>query len=199
MKGKVFTAQEVQVMLNGSKVVFREVIKPQNILIDASRHGSFQIENGILKTYHRLGGVWHLTDKLKCPYQVGQKIFCKESFIKAAPLNEFGNPDIFNEKVWFKATDEKPEHLIDNYDWVSATSMEQEHSRLTLIIKEIMVERLADISEEDARKGGIPNAAYAICGKTSFAKLWNANHKKPEEKFEASPFVWVVPCEVVKC
>ena len=29
MKGKVFTAQEVQSILNGSKVMFRKVIKPQ--------------------------------------------------------------------------------------------------------------------------------------------------------------------------
>lgn len=29
MKGKIFNAQEVQAILNGSKVMFREVIKPQ--------------------------------------------------------------------------------------------------------------------------------------------------------------------------
>ena len=34
MKGKIFNAQEVQAMLNGSKVMFREVIKPYPILSD---------------------------------------------------------------------------------------------------------------------------------------------------------------------
>ena len=32
----------------------------------------------------------------------------------------------------------------------------------------------------------------------AFASLWNATHKKPEEKFEANPWVWCVTMEVVK-
>lgn len=29
-------------------------------------------------------------------------------------------------------------------------------------------------------------------------KLWNATQKKPEEKFEANPFVWVVDFKINK-
>jgi hypothetical protein len=31
-----------------------------------------------------------------------------------------------------------------------------------------------------------------------FKDAWNASHKKPEEKFEADPWVWKIDFEVVK-
>lgn len=82
----------------------------------------------------------------------------------------------------------------------------------TLLIKEIKVERLASISEEDAIKEGIEsfmqfgNSAFkdysgkhhAIFeAKKSFATLWNATHKKPSDKWEANPWVWCVSFEVI--
>jgi hypothetical protein len=89
--------------------------------------------------------------------------------------------------------------------------MKQEQSRLTLQIKEIKVERLADISEEDAIAEGMEKTGCLyLQGKTpdenkwvkteisDFAKNWNATHKKPEEKFEANFWVWCVNFEVVK-
>lgn len=95
--------------------------------------------------------------------------------------------------------------------------MPQWASRLTLQIKSVGVERLDEISEEDAIAEGcslennyddlgrkIEELAFqnalidGSASKTIFAKLWNATHKKPEEKFEASPWVWKVQMEVVK-
>lgn len=76
-------------------------------------------------------------------------------------------------------------------------------------IKEIRVERLADISEEDAIAEGIPLSVefkdryytpennYAV-PKIAFMRWWNSTHKKPEEKFEANPWVWSIQFEVVK-
>jgi len=107
------------------------------------------------------------------------------------------------------------------------------------MITVIHVERLADISEEDAIKEGAtsrPNChsisheirggssegwsmdwssvgkrsrfsengiltesdICLISAKYAFINYWNATHKKPEEKFEANPWVWVINFEVVK-
>jgi hypothetical protein len=216
-KGKVFTAQEVQAIIAGNKTMFREICKRQP-------------QGEIEKPYViRQAGITEFNYPFgKIPYQVGQKIFCKESF------------NIFAGQVAYKQSLTNAERYI----WKPAQQMKQEHSRLTLLIKEIRVERLADISEEDAIAEGVDklfteeemrhvakvhptakNDAYknylwhGHIGKTitrkqsdewnyqysayqkardSFATLWNATHKKPEEKFEANPFVWSIQFEVVK-
>ena len=87
--------------------------------------------------------------------------------------------------------------------------MKQEHSRLTLEITDVKIERLQDISEDDAIAEGLPlsnefedryytpEGNYATA-KIAFMRWWNANHKKPEEKLEANPFVWVVEFKINK-
>lgn len=205
MKGKIFNAQEVQSILNGSKVMFREVVKKQNEIFLGGESGKV---------------CWH---KDLCPYQVGQKIFVKESF------------------------DYRERYSIGNYDHYTAwkkrpaSKMKQEHSRLTLEITNIKVERLADISEEDCEKEGIGytggwNGEDYDDGEYYFGELtesedgiienttemfqfsdrfacknemfeyaedafeayWNETHKKPKEKFEANPWVWVVDFKINK-
>lgn len=224
MKGKVFTAQEVQAILAGNKTMFREVIKRQpcddlkngNIKHNKN-HNSFYFENG--KDLFNFG---------KCPYKVGQRIFVKEVFCKSI----FGKAIYKDEEKEIRGFGGK-EVVIK---WKPAQHMKQEHSRLTLLIKEIRVEKLADISEENAKKEGMFFTDYGKkcyhngyqditkCPSTvghdnqengwnwkenkspseclgsaywAFANYWNATHKKPEEKFEASPWVWCVEFEIV--
>ena len=175
MKGKIFTAQEVQAILNGSKVMSREVIKPYPILSNDKSYWEFK---GVIWAGENSSYAKNFGDNARpempdlCPYQVGQKIFCKESF------------NLFAGQVSYK------QDLVgaERYFWRPAKHMKQEHSRITRLIKEIGVERLQDISPEDYLKEGIKR----------FASNWNATHKKPEQKFEANPWVWCVTMEVVK-
>jgi hypothetical protein len=193
MKGKIFNAQEVQSILSGNKTQFREVIK---------EIGKVKLNSGGAGLYFG-----------KCPYEVGQKIFCKESFC----LDPRGG-------ILYKTlllTHDLPKEYAPQ--WKPAQNMKQEHSRLTLQIKEITVERLSEISEEDAILEGVdyfsgteptlhstewhePDSGWLnyeeddyTCENAveSFTTLWNATHKKPEEKFEANPWVWVVSFEVI--
>ena len=217
MKGKIFNTNEVQSIINGSKVMFREVIKPR-----------IKVENYKLDDGSGIGMEILLEE---CPYQVGQKIFVKERFARS--FDSEGNP------IAILEADSKEERK-----WRPAQQMKQEHSRLTLEITDIKVERLGEISEDDAINEGVnklfteeemkhvlkvhqieKNDTYknylwhGHIGRTitkkqsdeweyqcsayekakdSFFSLWNATHKKPEEKFEVNPFVWVVEFKINK-
>lgn len=191
MKGKIFNPKEVQAILNGSKVMFREVIKPQLIQPEGFSDAYFDCYNK--------GNQWNWWTKdnkqllgqiVKCPYQVGQKIFCKESFSSYYEDDDFVRGDIF----LYRAHEDSKD--LEDVHWKPAQHMKQEHSRLTLQIKEIRVERLADISEEDAKAEGVEGLLVQPDGGSwpyyeGFRAHWNATHKKPEEKFEANPFVFV--------
>ena len=189
MKGKIFNAQEVQAIIAGNKTQFREVSKPKPLI---RKNDDYLFDDKGKLVFQ----------KECCPYQIGQKIFCKESF------------NIFAGQVSYK------QDLVgaERYFWRPASQMKQEHSRLTLLIKETRVERLADISEEDAiaegnyldrceclprRKDKSPIDAcfsqhFCHTHGEEFKHAWNATHKKPEEKFEANPWVWAIDFEVWK-
>jgi len=192
-KGKIFTAPEVQAIIAGNKRMFREVIKNKTSFEDflQTREVGDNWYKDRTISMRGQGGLWgdytleRFVEKF-CPYQVGQMIFCKESF------------NIFAGQVAYKQNLANAERYI----WKPAQQMKQEQSRLTLQIKEIRVERLADINEEDA----IAEAPqYSIiqpfgnkCPIDFFKTLWNSTHKKPEEKFEANPWVWSIQFEVEK-
>jgi hypothetical protein len=209
MKGKIFNAPEVQSMIAGNKRQFREVkVQPNS-------------DRNPVKMGFNFTGIWGggaKENRRECPYQVGQKIFCKESFWEAGG------------KIIYRADYESYKPISP---WRRA--MKQEQSRLTLLIKEIRVERLQSISEEDAIAEGMfftdygkecyhagydintcpsivghenqkhgwnwkENKSHSECLASAywaFANKWNATHKKPEEKFGANPGVWVVNFEVI--
>ena len=176
MKGKIFNAQEVQAIIAGNKTMFREVIKPR-----------IKVENYKLDDGSGIGMEILLEE---CPYKVGQKIFCKERFFVSNYIELRYEANL--------SIDEK-------YYWLPAIKMKQEHSRLTLLIKEIRVERLGDISADDCWKEGfktdykiLPHGIFQKDASKFFTENWNATHKKPEKKFEVNPFVWVVEFKINK-
>ena len=200
-KGKIFNRQEVQAILLGNKRMFREVIKvqPDNARQQIMISGKHLQKSRWAELDIRKLNILNGTDHFKCPYQVGQIIFCKEKFVRSI----FGKPIYFDEDFrWFQGKEKAVK-------WSSAQHMKQEHSRLTLQIKEIRVEKLSEISKEDAIAEGIPLSVefkdryYTPDGnyatpKIAFMRWWNSTHKKPEEKFETNPWVWSIRFEVAK-
>lgn len=230
MKGKIFDAQEIKAIIAGNKTQFREVIKvqPTNENQVFSTVAS-SIRNKDIGTHNFINpkATWEQTKKFRCPYQVEQEIFVKETFAKW-----------WNNSFVYKA-DITPEKVVSR--WYLSQHMKQKQSRITLKIKSVKVERLHDISEEDCEKEGVDctggwNGEDYDDGEYYFGKLieseegiienttemsqfcdrfacknemfeyaedafeayWNSTHKKPEEKFEANPFVWVVDFKINK-
>ena len=175
MKGKIFNAQEVQAIIAGTKTMFREVIKTQT-----------KTNEPLNLAYTTPYRTWEWGNSgvyVEEPYEVGQKVFVKEAF---ALRNKEGKFFQFSPFIAYETDGELSRWAMRK----PAQYMKQEHSRLTLEITDIKVESLADISNADCRSEGEDQWSF-ICN-------WNATHKKPEEKFEVNPFVWVVDFKINK-
>jgi hypothetical protein len=212
MKGKIFNAQEVQAIIAGNKTQFREVVKPAaglqstwasvellskcttNYLCEVGNRLGAQFQHPLAGTTQSYGYVDKMSPLgwFQCPYQVGQKIFVKEKFKKR------------RDGIYYGETPFREEYLKVS-PWSLPQHMKQEHSRLTLQIKEIRVERLQSLSCADyfAETGRRPSITHADLDcetpdpKNAFKDYWNTTHRKLEGKFEANPWVWCVSFEVI--
>lgn len=234
IKGKIFNAQEVQAIIAGNKTMFREVIKNANY--DSPVHSYKDWENNglyypVVTLVDENGTQFTETqysfDGIRCPYQIGQKIFVKESWCAftgetlGTPLGKmriYSYPPKKGDIITYKADADLTK---DFSNYLSSRTMPQWASRLTLQIKEIRVEKLSEISKDDAIAEGMFFADYGkncynqqeagwswkknkcpseCLGSAywAFANKWNSTHKTPEEKFEANPWVWSIQFEVVK-
>lgn len=79
-------------------------------------------------------------------------------------------------------------------------------SRLTLIVTDVRVQRVQDISTDDIYAEGTPGAwdhtgkhTCLVACRTAFHDLWDAIHaKRPERQWNANPWVCALTFDVVK-
>src|SRR6202040_508492 len=148
-RGMLFSVPMIKALLDGSKTQTRRVCKLQPI--DNVRAIKFELlndkEHAIL--YTDLGQV-----VMSVPHPVGSLIWCKETFCEI-PLNN-GRMG-----VAYKADgDEAFDKIKDGWDWMGkwrpSIFMPRCAARVSLEVVGVRVERLQDISEEDAKAEGAP-------------------------------------------
>ncbi len=196
----IFSIDMVRALVEGRKSMTRRVIKNQ----PDTRHGRIDYENGVLKESSKISGCWHVNRQQTCPH--GQKnsyLWVRETYkywdwtddgipwIKYAANNEtiFHSciPETWCEKlvdIWADLS--IPENYnIDNaardHKWRSPIYCPRWASRLTLKITDIRVERVQDISEEDAKAEGVHDDDFYLegehdwnlCPKCGGTKLYN--------------------------
>ena len=141
-------------------------------------------------------------DTWKCPYgTIGDRLWVREAF-----ACRFGIiPDRYIEKYFYRADGEHEGKL----KWKPSIHMPRSASRITLEITKIRVERLNEISEDDAKNEGVlyygdesgdyKNYEYddkegddwgVKTAKESFQTLWESINGKGS--WEANPWVWVI-------
>ena len=119
-----------------------------------------------------------------CPYGTpGDHLWVKETFWTGG------------DAVNYRADGEMPEYMRDVSRWKPSIFMPRKLSRITLEILDVRVERVQDISEEDAKdEGGLYGAGSYRDG---FAVLWDSINGK-KHPWESNPWCWVLtfkPCE----
>jgi hypothetical protein len=152
---------------------------------------------------------------ISCPYgQVGDILWVRETWNWAWIKIEDSNirPEKNNKYYFYKA--DQSEHLAYRMSWKPSLHMPKEAARIFLKITEIQVERLYEISENDAVREGIksqsikrlvpPTTTYYnyieetyqyLMPSQSFFSLWASINGS--ESLELNPWVWVITFELI--
>jgi len=148
----IFSAPMVRAILDGRKTQTRRVVT-----FNASHRVQLAHKN------------WHIEDPdaiLACPYGVpGDRLWVRETW-RGGDIICYG-PHYHADEEWHK-----------NAGWKSPMCMPRWASRITLEITDVRVQRLQDISEEDAQAESAKEFWDSIDGKSH---PWSSN-----------PWVWVV-------
>lgn len=216
----LFSTEMVKAILSGSKVQTRRVVKPQP---DNESYFQTKLENGILTfdynlgdkntiiqcPYGQVGDVLWVREKIEADYETDDRVILTKYFADKVPVI-YSTNDEYNGSV---------RHWTSNKKVVPSIHMPKEACRLFLKIKSIRVERLKDISEEDAASEGIEEFTkdgvgfkYGINGwhwscntgkpfmcrsrKIAFEELWQSING--EESWNSNPWVWVIEFERIE-
>lgn len=204
----LFSTEMVQAILEGRKTQTRRTkgLKVVNDNPDSYLFNSFSIDNKNA-TFKRLEGMWQGVD---VPYKTGDVLWVRETFFRTkyhehAPL--FKNKG----KYVYKATDD----FIGCHKWKPSIHMPKEACRLFLKVTNVRVERLKEISENDAIAEGVDKKGelyydyyseipqvgrdfyYKIeTAKISFMGLWCKINGV--DSWRSNPWVWVIEFERIE-
>ena len=170
----LMNTENVKAILADRKSQTRRVIKPQPEL----RVSDEQYKANMTKLIYL------------CPYgQVGDRLWVRETFCEHTTGG-----------VIYRA-DEKPlEGIYSYHTWRPSIHMPRWASRITLEITEVRVERVQEITEEDAKTEGVNEISLIDRDGyySSFADLWDSINAKRGYGWDTNPWVWVISFDKVK-
>ena len=199
MKGRpiLFSAPMVRAILDGTKTQTRRVVKrPKHVPLDYVLNPRLLVD--AFKTWWGEPNGLSVGFSQCCPFgKPGDRLWVREThvaFDERTPEN--------TGEVFYRADDEY-ERL--NFRWTPSIFMPRRHSRITLEVAGVRVERLQDISEADAQAEGVardtepcdhPRHSCAEVGclgpthRASFGLLWMEINGA--NSWRENPWVWVV-------
>lgn len=210
----LFSSPMVRAILDGRKTQTRRVVKPQ-----PEHVWGYGVPNSDLEyfcAHVRYPGQHQPDPWVRCPYgappnrgKSGDRLWVRETWAPMSPdaerrpIEECGieyHADTFAARPggW----DNDPDSP-DALRWRPSIHMPRQYSRLTLEITAVRVERLRDITEEDAKAEGVARGWYerdTLDGpeavptdyRGGFRAAWNEMHSKRGYGWDTNPWVWVV-------
>lgn len=125
----------------------------------------------------------------KAPYQPGDILYVRETFIQAAD-------HIF----WYKADDNS--WISEGLRWKPSIHMPKEAARIWLKVTDVRLERLQEITIDGIRNEGLSSMAVHAGDMEIALKewelLWSSTIKKSDLDrygWDANPYVWVIEFE----
>lgn len=139
-------------------------------------------------------------DGVKCPYGVpGDQLWVRETFSRSGltKYHDTGNPKdhggpenpccAYAATGTYKCGKRIPSAAlaVGAHKWQSPIHMPRWASRITLEITDVRVQRVQEISEEDARAEGV------VGGGPNYMELWDSINGK-RAPWNSNPFVWAL-------
>lgn len=189
----LFSTEMVKAILDGRKTMTRRVVKTVHknacgflVVIDS---------NGFNKEVYEYDDDESMFDNpIECPYgTVGDRLWVRETYspFRSSPTLELN--------CHYKADGDG---LLPDEKWKPSIFMPRWASRITLEITDIKVERVQDITEDDAQAEGVKFNFFAsdrvwATYRSSFISLWDSINTKRGYSWESNPYVWVISFKVI--
>ena len=201
MKPILFNTDMVRAILEGRKTVTRRVVKPQppnahDILDFDEEDNSFDFLCGMIADNCFIDFAY----TAKAPYRPGDILYVRETWCKT---DCFGLQDGYVYKANDNSILEQTGFIPK---WRPSIHMPREAARIFLRVESVRVERLQNVTDEQAKKEGAEewlvastrdwdkNPDYIL----SFRYIWNHTVKKEYRAlygWDANPWVWVIEFE----
>lgn len=205
IKPILFNTEMVRAILDGRKTCTRRICK------DANEYTvpDMDFYNADRRTYavHNFADKEQMeqlsTAERTCPICPGDLLYVRETWCKGYLMNA-------KERYYYKADDN--DFLCT---WHPSTNMPKQAARIWLLVMDVRVERLQDVTEDGAKaEGAIDNRGFIHSpeneydrihtARDHFIKIWNSTIKKSDIDrygWDANPYVWVIEferCEKLK-
>jgi len=194
----LFSGPMVRAILDGRKTQTRRAVKPQPIPYgEASPMANKMHPDAVGKPWIPVGGVFQ--EEWRCPYGVVRdRLWVRETWAPHA--------DVPGEAIYrCDRGGDYQDNVTEGFRWRPSIHMPRWASRITLEIVSIRVERLQEISEEDAKAEGTERGVWSQSAglfmepcddsddkhasyRDGFGFLWSSIYGN----WDANPWVWVV-------
>jgi hypothetical protein len=192
----------IRAIMEGRKTQTRRIIKIPDLIAYPDRFvyqgnsNEFDIPRKAIPYDDRLYHSWILINSngcswVDCSRKPGDVLWVRETWMTAP------NADIMPDEPYkYKAS--VSAQFLDEWErsWKPSIFMPKEACRIKLLVKDIQVERLQDITEEDAIAEGVqfnPKAPTSTTNKGAYAKLWESINGKGS--WSKNQWVWKITFE----
>lgn len=216
----LFNTEMVRAILDGRKTCTRRVVKYKydntQMEVKTDKYGSRLIEiqcdvEGETHGKNSDGSTWRRLRPFiekKPPYRRGDVLYVREAWCEYGKLDDFDHVIEGTEKYYYYADGVNPtpyncflvhrngyDEYKDTPVWRPSIHMPKEAARIWLRVTNVRVERLQDITDNEAEAEGFTDYTSTALG---FAYTWDNTIKKSDLDrygWAADPWVWVIEFE----
>lgn len=214
----LFSGPMIRALLSGQKTQTRRLVKLNGHDGVQADHAPWRLVHGPRPGHKKPCWAWQHTKTISrvitepCPYGVpGDLLRVRETWAAGACADGLSPSELYaptwlkdNGGLWYRADETQHPGLVSPRGrWRPSIHMPKWASRISLEIVSIRVERLQEISEDDACAEGTrePSVAALIGGgdvteRRVFSRLWEKINGKGS--WESNPWVWALTFKRVK-